>query len=140
MARTHLSPNFKLEFDSCMTGFHVYMKKWRPVEGQTLYCDVDKRLEAKVHDPTSVGIYTETKQLVGHVPREFSHALHKFIGKNRNVVHVHVTGEKYNAGKKGLVLPCRYSCASFLWSNKNDLSKELVKSDVTTTSKKIIFN
>ena len=129
MARTSAN-RFSVELDSIMTGFHFYMRFWTPVENELLFCKEDVRIEAKAHDPNSIGVYTQTEnKLVGHVQREMAKAFKIFLASSSsNKIDVLITGEKKNLGKKkGLVLPCKYTCISSNIVDRKAIIKDLCK-------------
>ena len=55
-------------FASCVRGYHVYQKKWKATEGESLSC---KREEGSREDPFAVAI-VKSGEIVGHVPRSIS--------------------------------------------------------------------
>ena len=55
-------------FTSCVRGYHVYQKKWKVKEGESLLC---KREAGSREDPFAVAI-VKSGEIVGHIPRSIS--------------------------------------------------------------------
>ena len=108
-----------VEVDSVIRGKHEYKDNWHHTEGQILHCHEDLREEAQLHDKFAVGVYIWTdrqeEQLVGHVPREISGPINKFLSITGSKFSAVVTGHRRPDAKgkeKGLVVPARFKATS----------------------------
>ena len=86
----------------------MYIRTWRPVKGQRLWCKSDKREDAMLHDPNSLGMYTCEGDLVGHAPMELSSLLSNFLRADlSNTLSATVIDQRKK--EKGLVVPAKFS-------------------------------
>lgn len=82
----------------------MYKDDWTYVIGENLICAIE---DDNYVDKNAVAI-TRGNKIVGHVPREHSRVFSFFI-KRGGTISCEVTGEKYNAGLKGLEVPAAYT-------------------------------
>ena len=94
----------KFSFDSAVRGYHVYNVVWKPAIGEKLQADQDLGNEA---DKFAMKV-VKNKEIVGHLPREYSQTLWYFIARGRKI-RVKVTG-------------CRHHCMqTAMWRNGDSL-------------------
>ena len=68
MARTDVCILYVFEFQSYVTGHHVYKDIWTPILGEKLLTATESENH---HDKYAVKVLKET-EVVGHVPRDIS--------------------------------------------------------------------
>ena len=71
----------RLEFQSCIRGFHVYKSIWTPFIGETLSCS---RETSNLHDPFAVKVL-KTDEIVGHLPKKISSTCNIFLRKGGTI-------------------------------------------------------
>ena len=123
----HCSSNMeKFTFDSAVWGYHVYEVVWKPTIGKKLQADQELHNEA---DKFSVKV-VKNKEIVGHLPCEYSRTLWYFIPCGKNIC-VEVTGHRRHCKQLcgGMEIPCRwlFSCLSKVRINR---LKELLESKI----------
>ena len=101
-----------IKFQSLIRGHHIYKIVWSPYKGETMIAQPDNRDEAQENDKYAVGIYKKnndgSKELVGHVPVEFSSLLHHFLQASaEHCINVEVIGKRKREVE--LVVPAKYN-------------------------------
>ena len=94
----------RLEFQSCIRGFHVYKSIWTPFIGETLLCS---RETSNLHDPFAVKVL-KTDEIVGHFPKRISSVCSIFLRKGGSITCT-VNGERRysrDLTQGGLEIPC----------------------------------
>ncbi len=111
MARTRYQVGFGnyAEYNSFITGYHVYKKSWTPTFGE--------KLEAVIQIDNAADKYAvsikKREQIVGHVERgitgKFAQTIFFFLRADKTARCIAtVTGEPLNEGDKlGQKIPCR---------------------------------
>ncbi len=90
------------EFESCIRGFHVYQKVWKPEIGETLECAIE---ENNPSDKNAVAVLRDG-EIVGHIPRSNSKVCRFFLTRGGKITVV-VIAKRENRGV-GLQIPARY--------------------------------
>ena len=89
MARaTDIKP-YSIEFESFVTGHHVYKAVWSPFIGESLNTQM------------------ELDNVQGHVPREISRYC-SFVLNSGGTMDATVTGARENSRGNGMEVPCKY--------------------------------
>ena len=103
MARaTDITP-YSIEFESFVTGHHVYKAVWPPFIGESLNTQMEVN---NVHDKYAVKIL-KNQAIVGHVPREISRYC-SFVLNSGGTMDATVTGARENRRGNGMEVPCKY--------------------------------
>ena len=99
---------YKIEFNSVITGYHVYKRCSTPIMGETVLARKDTREEALDYDKYAIGIFKEQEQkLVGHIPIELSQLIYHFLKEsNENFIEASVSEKRMR--EIGLVVPAKY--------------------------------
>ena len=101
----------KFCFESYMRGFHVYQTVWPPIIGEeNLVCRHDEKNE---EDEFASGVYRnyfQIETLVGHMPRNLSEFVYKFLKLPNSELSFKVKGNRLKRGAKyGLEIPVIYT-------------------------------
>ena len=101
----------EIKFRSFIGGHHVYKNVWSPCKRETLIAQQGNRDEAQENDKYAVGIYRKnddrSKELVAHVPVEFSSLLYHFLQVSaENCINSEVIGKRKR--EVGLAVPAKY--------------------------------
>ena len=76
-----LEKMLRLEFQSCIRGFHVYKSTWTPFIGETLLCS---RETSNLHNQFAVKV-VKTDMIVGHLPKKISSTCSIFLRKGGTI-------------------------------------------------------
>ena len=120
----------QIKLQSLIRGHHVYKNVQSPYKGETLIAQPDNRDEAQENDKCAVSIYKKndngSKELVGHVPIEFSSLLYHFLQVSaENCINVEVIGKRKREG--ALVVPAKYNAVTRNKKIAMVLDEELAK-------------
>ena len=101
----------KFCFESYMRGFHVYQTVWSPIIGEeNLECRQERKNE---EDESAIGAYRndfQKESLVGHMPRNTSKFVYKFLKLPNSKLSSKVKGKRLNRGAVyGLEIPVIYT-------------------------------
>ena len=93
-----------------MRGFHVFQTVWSPMIGEeNLEC---RHKEKKEEDKFAIGVYQNCFQKetsVGHMPRNLSKFVYKFLKLPNSKLSYKVKGKRFNRGAGyGLEIPVIY--------------------------------
>ena len=122
---------YKFEFESFITGHHVYKDIWTPVIGEELQCYME---DDNPHDRYAIKLVNKNNAIVGHVPRDLCKSCRYALYSGGKITAV-VTGRRENRRSNGLEVPCSYK----LKGTKDvllkvetiiNISKELLKSEI----------
>ena len=89
----------KFFFESYVCGFHAYQTVWSPIIGEE---NLESRHEEKnEEDEFAIGVYRNDFQketLVGHMPRNISKFVYKFLNLRNSKLSCKVKGKGLNRG------------------------------------------
>ena len=103
MARaTDIKP-YSVEFESFVTGHHVYEAVWSSFIGESLNTQMELD---DVHVKYAVKVL-KNQAVVGHVPREISRYC-SFVLNSGGTMDATVTGARENRRGNGMEVPCKY--------------------------------
>ena len=103
MARaTDIKP-YIIDFESFVTGHHVYKAVWSPFIGESLNTLME---QDNVHDKYAVKVF-KNQAGVGHVPREISRYC-SFVLNSGGTMDATVTDARENRRGNGMEVPCKY--------------------------------
>ena len=95
MARaTDIKPYIIIEFESFVTGHHVYKEVWSPFIGESLNTQMELD---NVHDKYAIKVL-KNQAVVGHVPREILRYC-SFVLNLGGTMDATVTGARENRGR-----------------------------------------
>ena len=69
----------ELMCNSCIRGYHIYMKRWTPSIGEVLYCSAQNNNTA---DQYAFTVCQEDGTIVGHVPKKLTRVCWLFLRKH----------------------------------------------------------
>ena len=95
------------ELNSCVRGYHVYRKLWKPSIGRKYLC---RRDPDNKYDPFAVAVMNNAS-IVGYVPRKFSDIISPFLMLKETTLSCKVTGEEQvslDLPQSGIEIPCTY--------------------------------
>ena len=102
MARSTDIKPYSIEFESFVTGHHVYKAVWSPFIGESLNTQMELD---NVHDKYVVKV-SKNPAVVGHVPREISRYC-SFVLNSGGTMDATVTGAREIRRGNGMI-PCKY--------------------------------
>ena len=103
MARCKICTPYTFQFESYVTGHHIYKDIWTPVIGEKLVAELEPD---NLFDKHVVKVIKDDKT-VGHIPKEHSRNCSAALsagGKNK----YEVTGRRENRRNNGLEVACKY--------------------------------
>lgn len=124
MARARICTPDVFEFDSYVTGHHIYKEIWSPETNETLFGHMEPE---NPYDLYAVAIVKDGKT-VGHIPKEHSkHCTVALLAGGS--ISCEVKGKRENKRNRGLEVPCRYKIKGpyFLISNVRILIEEYLE-------------
>ena len=102
MARTNVCTPYVFEFESYITGHHVYKDIWTPILGEKLATAMEPQ---NPHDKYAIKV-TKSDEVVGHIPRDISKYCTAALCCG--IISCEVTGKRQNKRGNGLEVPCKY--------------------------------
>lgn len=103
MARAKICIPCKFEFQSYVTGHHIYKKTWTPVMDEELLTETEPE---NPHDKYAVKV-AKNEQVVGHIPRELSKYCTTAMLAG-GTISCKIAGKRENKRGNGLEVPCIY--------------------------------
>ena len=131
MARTNVCIPYVFEFQSYVTGHHVYKDIWTPTLGEKL----STATEPENHHDKICGKEKEVlkeKEVVGHVPRDISNYCTSALLCG-GTIKSKITGKRQNKRGDGLEVPYKYIVKGPFHMISN--VKKIIKNYLSRTTK-----